>query len=200
MSSSIAIIGDRFMLPSVFAERITAICGDGVDIRMLEQPWPDEPMEHGYAGSKLDGLKEFMGDPDELAEFIGEAPLLVTHLAPISRAMLQRLPRLKFIAVSRGGPVNVDMQAARDHGVLVVNTPGRNASAVAEFTIGAMLAETRLIRSGHESMRGGEWRGDLYRADRTGRELGEMTVGIVGYGAIGTRVVKLLKAFGCRIL
>ncbi|CCD93533.1 putative D-3-phosphoglycerate dehydrogenase [Bradyrhizobium sp. ORS 375] len=200
MSSSIAIIGDRFMLPSVFAERITAICGDAIDIRMLEQPWPDEPMEHGYAGSKLDGLKEFMGDPDELAEFIGEAPLLVTHLAPISRAMLQRLPRLKFIAVSRGGPVNVDMQAARDHGVLVVNTPGRNASAVAEFTIGAMLAETRLIRSGHESMRGGEWRGDLYRADRTGRELGEMTVGIVGYGAIGTRVVKLLKAFGCKIL
>ncbi|CCD99500.1 2-hydroxyacid dehydrogenase [Bradyrhizobium sp. STM 3809] len=200
MSSSIAIIGDRFMLPSVFAERITAICGGHLDIRMLEQPWPDEPMEHGYAGSKLDGLKEFMGDPDELAEFIGEAPLLVTHLAPISRAMLQRLPRLKFIAVSRGGPVNVDMQAARDHGVLVVNTPGRNASAVAEFTIGAMLAETRLIRSGHESMRGGEWRGDLYRADRTGRELGEMTVGIVGYGAIGTRVVKLLKAFGCRIL
>ncbi|WP_316163244.1 2-hydroxyacid dehydrogenase [Bradyrhizobium sp. SZCCHNRI20481] len=200
MSSSIAIIGDRFMLPSVFAERITAVCGDGIDIRMLEQPWPDEPMEHGYAGSKLDGLKEFMGDPDELAEFIGEASLLVTHLAPISRAMLQRLPSLKFIAVSRGGPVNVDMQAARDHGVLVVNTPGRNASAVAEFTIGAMLAETRLIRSGHESMRGGQWRGDLYRADRTGRELGEMTVGIVGYGAIGTRVVKLLKAFGCKIL
>ncbi|CCD84558.1 putative D-3-phosphoglycerate dehydrogenase [Bradyrhizobium sp. ORS 285] len=200
MSSSIAIIGDRFMLPSVFAERITATCGDGLDIRTLEQPWPDEPMEHGYAGSKLDGLKEFMGDPDELAAFIGEAPLLVTHLAPISRAMLQRLPRLKFIAVSRGGPVNVDMQAARDHGVLLVNTPGRNASAVAEFTIGAMLAETRLIRSGHESLRGGDWRGDLYRADRTGRELGEMTVGIVGYGAIGTRVVKLLKAFGCKIL
>ena len=200
MASSIAIVGDRFMLPSVFAERITAACGNGIDIRTLEQPWPDEPMEHGYAGSKLDGLKEFMGDPDEVADFIGDASLLVTHLAPISRAMLERLPNLKFIAVSRGGPVNIDMQAARDHGVIVVNTPGRNASAVAEFTIGAILAETRLIRSGHESLRGGEWRGDLYRADRTGRELGEMTVGIVGYGAIGSRVVKLLKAFGCRIL
>ena len=84
--------------------------------------------------------------------------------------------------------------------MLVVNTPGRNASAVAEFTIGAILAETRLIRSGHESMRTGDWRGDLYRADRTGRELGEMTVGIVGYGAIGSRVVRLLKAFGCKLL
>ncbi len=68
MSSSIAIVGDRFMLPSVFAEKITAACGNGVDIRLLEQPWPDEPMEHGYAGSKLDGLKEFMGEPDEIVE------------------------------------------------------------------------------------------------------------------------------------
>jgi len=200
MSSSIAIVGDRFMLPSIFAERIEAACGNGIMIRTLEQPWPDEPMEHGYAGPTLDGLKEFMGHPDEIAAFIGDAPLLVTHLAPISRSMLERLPNLKFIAVSRGGPVNIDMKAARDHHVLVVNTPGRNASAVAEFTIGAILSETRLIRSGHESLRMGEWRGDLYRADRTGRELGEMTVGVVGYGAIGSRVVKLLKPFGCKVL
>jgi D-3-phosphoglycerate dehydrogenase len=96
--------------------------------------------------------------------------------------------------------VNIDMDAARQRGVRVVNTPGRNASAVAEFAIGAILAETRLIRSGHESLRAGEWRGDLYRADRTGRELSEMTVGVIGYGQIGTRVVRLLKAFGCRIL
>ncbi|TIX05944.1 MAG: oxidoreductase, partial [Mesorhizobium sp.] len=78
--------------------------------------------------------------------------------------------------------------------------PGRNASAVAEFAIGAILAETRLIRVGHEALRKGEWRGDLYRADRTGRELNEMTVGVIGYGNIGTKVVRLLRAFGCRIL
>jgi D-3-phosphoglycerate dehydrogenase len=200
MSETVAIIGDRFMLPSVFADRIAAACGNGLKIRALEQPWPDQPMEHGYAGSSLDRLKEFMGDPDEIAAFIGDATMFVTHLAPVSRAMLEQLPNLKFIAVSRGGPVNIDVQAARDHGVLVVNTPGRNASAVAEFTIGAILAETRLIRSGHEALRAGEWRGDLYRADRTGRELGEMTVGVIGYGAIGHRVVKLLKAFGCKLL
>ncbi|MHA1190274.1 MAG: 2-hydroxyacid dehydrogenase, partial [Alphaproteobacteria bacterium] len=104
------------------------------------------------------------------------------------------------IGVSRGGPVNIDMQAARDHNVLVVNVPGRNASAVAEFTIGAILAETRKIREGHEALRAGTWRGDLYRADTTGRELNELTVGIIGYGNIGTKVVRILQAFGCRIL
>lgn len=157
-------------------------------------------MEHGYAGSPLDRLKEFMGDPDEVAAFSGDAVMLVTHPAPISRPMLERLPNLKFIAVSGGGPVNIDLDAAREHNVPIVNTPGRNASAVAEFTVGAILAETRLIRSGHEALRTGEWRGHLYRADRTGRELGEMTVGIVGHGAVGSRVVKLLKAFGCKLL
>jgi D-3-phosphoglycerate dehydrogenase len=102
--------------------------------------------------------------------------------------------------VSRGGPVNIDLAAARKCGIRVCYTPGRNASAVAEFAIGAILIETRLIRAGHEALRSGIWRGDLYRADTTGRELSELTVGVVGYGNIGTRVVKLLKAFEPRIL
>ncbi|WOS66589.1 2-hydroxyacid dehydrogenase [Sinorhizobium fredii] len=196
----IAIIGDRFMLPDVFRDKIVAACGDGHEIRLLEQPWPDVPMEHGYAVEGMDGLKEYLGKPKEIIEFIGDAEILVTQLAPVSRAMLSELPNLKLVAVSRGGPVNIDMNAARDAGVRVVNTPGRNASAVAEFTIGAILAETRLIRVGHEALRRGEWRGDLYRADRTGRELSEMTVGVIGYGNIGTRVVQLLRAFGTRVL
>ncbi|MGX1261085.1 phosphoglycerate dehydrogenase-like enzyme [Sinorhizobium fredii] len=196
----IAIIGDRFMLPDVFRDKIVAACGDGHEIRLLEQPWPDVPMEHGYAVEGMDGLKEYLGKPKEIIEFIGDAEILVTQLAPVSRAMLSELPNLKLVAVSRGGPVNIDMNAAHDAGVRVVNTPGRNASAVAEFTIGAILAETRLIRVGHEALRRGEWRGDLYRADRTGRELSEMTVGVIGYGNIGTRVVQLLRAFGTRVL
>ncbi|AFL49887.1 D-3-phosphoglycerate dehydrogenase [Sinorhizobium fredii] len=196
----IAIIGDRFMLPDVFRDKIVAACGDGHEIRTLEQPWPDVAMEHGYAIEGMDGLKEYLGKPNEIVDFIGDSEILVTQLAPVSRAMLSQLPNLKLVAVSRGGPVNIDMNAARDAGVRVVNTPGRNASAVAEFTIGAILAETRLIRVGHEALRRGEWRGDLYRADRTGRELSEMTVGVIGYGNIGTKVVRLLRAFGTRVL
>mgnify|MGYP001243241859 CR=1 FL=1 len=200
MIRKIAILGDNFMLPEVFRTEIDKRVKDQIEIRTRQSAWPDEPMEHGYAQKGLDGLKEYFGDPDEVVEFIADAEIFVTQLAPLSRGMFERLPDLKFVAVSRGGPVNIDMNAARDHGVMVVNTPGRNASAVAEFAIGAILAETRLIRVGHESLRQGEWRGDLYRADRTGRELSEMTVGVVGYGNIGTKVVKLLKPFAFRIL
>jgi D-3-phosphoglycerate dehydrogenase / 2-oxoglutarate reductase len=200
MTASIAILGDRFMLPSMFEKAIRAKCGDGIEIRSHEMPWPDNPMEHGYATAGLDGLKEYMGDPDEIVAFVGDAEIAVTQLAPFSAGMMDRMPGLRLIAVSRGGPVNIDMPAARERKIRVVNTPGRNASAVAEFTIGAILAETRLITRGHESLRRGEWRGDLYRADLTGQELSEMTVGVVGYGHVGTKVVRLLKAFGCRIL
>lgn len=200
MPHKIAIIGDNFMLPDVFEEKIRAVCHVDLDIRKLQQPWPDVAMEHGYAQVGMDNLKEYMGDADEIVEFIDDAEVLVTQLAPVSRGMLERLPALKFVAVSRGGPVNIDMQAAKDHGVVVVNTPGRNASAVAEFTLGAILAETRNIRRGHEGLRTANWQGDLYRYDKTGRELSEMTVGVIGYGNIGTRVVKLLRAFGTKVV
>lgn len=198
--TSIAIIGDLFMLPEVFEQKIREAHIGELDIRTQLQPWPDVPMEHGYAVPGMDGLKEYFGNGDEVVEFVADAEIFVTHLAPLSRGMIERLPNLKLVAVSRGGPVNIDMAAAREREILVVNTPGRNASAVAEFTIGAILAETRLIREGHESLRAGNWRGDLYRADRTGRELNEMTVGVVGYGNIGTKVVRLLRAFGTKVL
>jgi D-3-phosphoglycerate dehydrogenase / 2-oxoglutarate reductase len=197
----IAIIGDRFMLSAMFEEAIRARCdGAALAVQSRDLPWPDEPMEHGYAAPGLHGLKEYMGAPDEIVAFANDAEILVTHLAPLSEGMLGRLPNLTFLAVSRGGPVNIDMTAARRRGVTVVKAPGRNASAVAEFTIGMILSQTRLIAMGHDSLRHGEWRGDLYRADRTGEELSELTVGLIGYGEIGRRVVKLLKAFGCRIL
>jgi len=200
MTVKIAIIGDLFMLPSAFETAIRAVCPNGVEIRSRQDAWPDLPMEHGYAVEGMDGLKEYFGTADDVVEFIGDAQILVTHLAPMSRGMFARLPDLRMIAVSRGGPVNIDMAAARAHGVRVVNTPGRNSTAVAEFTLGAILSETRRIRAGHEALRAGEWRGDLYRADVTGRELSEMTVGVIGYGAIGSRVVRLLRAFGTKVL
>ena len=171
-------------------------CGDGIEIRLHELSWPDEPMEHGYRVPGMEGLREYMGTPDDIVARIGSAEILITHLAPLSASMMEGLPGLRLVAVSRGGPVNIDRTAARERGILVVNTPGRNASAVAEFTLGAILAVTRNITRGHEALR----RGDLFRADETGNELSDMTAGVIGYGEIGARVVRLLRAFGCRVL
>ncbi|MCX8505115.1 MAG: oxidoreductase [Alphaproteobacteria bacterium] len=204
----LAIIGDRFMLPNAFADAIAAALKPSqmseLLLTQMQQPWPDVPMIHGYhegaVPPRLAGIKEYLGDPDEIINFGRGAELLVTHLAPLSAEILAALPDLRFIGISRGGPVNVDVAAARAQKIRLVNVPGRNASAVAEFTIGAILAETRKIRAGHETMRRGIWQTDLYRADVTGRELSEMVVGVVGYGAVGSKLVRLLRVFGCKIL
>jgi D-3-phosphoglycerate dehydrogenase / 2-oxoglutarate reductase len=198
--AKIAIIGDRFLTPSTFEAAIRARCAGPLAIATMQLLWPDEPMRHGYAEAGMDGLKEYQGDAETIVRFVGDAEIAITHLAPFSAAMLARLPALRLIVVARGGPVNVDLAAARRLGVVVVNAPGRNASAVAEFTIAAILTETRLMTRGHDALRKGVWRGELYRADLVGRELSQMTVGVIGYGHIGTKVVRLIKAFGSRIL
>lgn len=200
MKTRVAIIGDRFMRSAFFEQELASSCGDRVECVSLDLAWPDEPMEHGYAEAGMEGLKEYMGSPAEVVGHVGDAPVLVTHLAPLSRQMLSAMPSLKLVAVSRGGPVNIDMKAATERGIRVVNAPGRNASAVAEFTIGAILAQTRNLTLGHDALRQGQWRGDLYRADMAGEELSELTVGVIGYGNVGTRVVRLLRAFGSRVL
>jgi D-3-phosphoglycerate dehydrogenase / 2-oxoglutarate reductase len=196
----IAVIGDQFMKASAFTDALAKVPGLDVEVRTMELPWPDQPMRHGYVDGGLPGLREYLGEPDDIVRFVDGAEILINHLAPINGDILDRLPALKLIAVSRGGPVNIDVAACKARKVKLVNTPGRNSSAVAEFTIAAILAETRLIRAGHESLRQGIWRGDLYRFDKIDAELSEMIVGIIGYGHIGTKVVRLLKPFGSRIL
>jgi D-3-phosphoglycerate dehydrogenase len=128
------------------------------------------------------------------------AQALITHVAPVTKTILEQLPELKFVGISRGGPVNVDRAELGKRGIRLVNTPGRNASAVAEFTIGVLLSETRNIAYAHEALKSTHWRGDLYRADVQRKELSKMTVGLVGCSHIGKRVGTLLKAFSSRIL
>lgn len=201
MATNIAIVGDNFILPEVFERELKTVCeGHDLTFRLRQEDWPDSPVVHGYDGTDDITIKEFQGDFDQIASFIGDAEIAIVHQAPMTDGMLASLPGLKLIGCARGGPVNIDVNAAIARGVKVIRVPGRNATAVAEFTIGAILAETRKIRVGHEALRAGNWRGDLYRADTTGRELNEMTVGVVGYGKIGTKLVKILQAFGCRIL
>jgi D-3-phosphoglycerate dehydrogenase len=138
-----AVIGDNFMLPEKFEQAIREACGETLTIRTMCLPFPDEGLEFG-----IPGLKEYQGVPDEIVRFVGNAEFLVTHLAPIYGEMLDQMPALRMIAVARGGPVNIDAAAARKRGILVCNAPGRNANAVAEFTVGAILVEDTAYPAG----------------------------------------------------
>lgn len=195
----IAVIGDRFIGLEVFKKALESGLSAPYEVSGVDLPWPDVPFfdRSGPAGKEI---AEYSGLPEDIVPYVADADVLLTHLAPVTRSLMEKAPRLRFVGVTRGGPTNIDMEAAREKGIAVANVPGRNASAVAEFTVGAILAFLRRITVGHSGLAAGTWRGDLYRFDRTGDELSDMTVGILGYSHIGQRLVRLLKPFGCRVI
>ncbi|GGH43945.1 oxidoreductase [Frigidibacter albus] len=196
---TIGIIGDGFMQPAFFETALKARLPDrDLRFRQMELDWPLRLKSTKHDPTLPVG--EFVGRPEEYFGFLSDLDILITHLAPITGPSLDHAPNLRLIAVSRGGPVNIEMAAARERGITVVNTPGRNASAVAEFTVASLLAETRNLIRGHLAVASGTFGREFYHYGNTGPELCELTVGIIGYGDIGTRVARLLRPFGCEIL
>lgn len=189
--------GDEFISPDMLAGAVREVIrrqACEAEIVTHASGWPTTPWDSGTE------IAEFSGDEDEITGLVRGTDLLVTHLAPVTRRVLSAADRLRAVAVCRGGPVNVNVPAATELGIPVLNLPGRNARAVAEFTVGLLIAGQRNIARSHTAMRQGQWSGDLYRYDETGPELAGRTVGIVGLGQIGTRVAGLLRPFGVQLL
>src|SRR6266536_3029238 len=131
-----------------------------------------------------------------LIERIGDAEvaLNIRAHARFTDRVLAACPKLRLISIWGAGTDNVDLAACKTRGVTVTNTPGVNAHALAEHTMALMLAVTRRIPAMDRDVRGGQWpRGLLTQLE--GR-----TLGLVGLGAIGSRVAALVKPFGMRVL
>lgn len=183
--------GDHFVLNSLF---IDALSGYDLDISELTLPWPVEPF------GRVAEVIEASGTEEELIEALRGVEICVTQMAPLTERILAASPELKLFCVGRGGPVNVNLAAAARYGVAVCFAPGRNATATAEHTMGLILAAVRRIPQTHLDLAGGVWRGDYYRYSAVGPELEGSTVGLVGYGAIGSRVARMLRGFGADVL
>ena len=119
---------------------------------------------------------------------------LVAGTETLDREILAGASQLRAIARCGVGLDNVDRDAAEDRGVAVRSTPEAPAEAVAELALGGMLALLRHLPAANRAMRRGEWRKPM------GRLLRDRTVGLVGLGRVGKRLVELLTPFACRIL
>lgn len=190
----ILIAGDRFVTPELFRSALDATLLEPARYSEWELPWPYEPFR------SIAGVHEASGTPEETIEQLGDAEVAVTQMAPFTAEVFRARPALRMVGVCRGGPVNVDLAAATEAGVVVTFAPGRNAQAAAEFTVGLMLAASRRVVHADRDLRGGVWRGDYYALTEVGTELGAATVGLVGYGAIGRIVARILAAFGSTVL
>jgi phosphoglycerate dehydrogenase-like enzyme len=144
---------------------------------------------------------------DEMAEkLIALAADVLILEADLCHEEVFEAVELKMIGVCRGDPLNVDVEMATEKGVPVFYTPGRNADAVADLTVGFMLCLARKIVPIHNLLAQGEYNPEdpeeymaLYKK-MTGFELKAKTVGIVGLGAIGRAVARRIQAFGARTL
>jgi D-3-phosphoglycerate dehydrogenase len=197
VANDILIIGDSYMKADVFADalRRNGLEPDIATVTITTDPqWSTE------------GLAEFEGDPAEVSALIDGHRIVAFHGAPISRRVIEENPSVRLLACARGGPVNVDLAAAAEHGVAVTTTPGKNAAAVADLTIGFLID---LLRNVAPSLREAQQRRDSGEAlaESTfegarwfGYELKGRTLGLVGLGNVARLVAERALALGLEVL
>ena len=191
----VLLAGDLFVRNHLLAADLEAVAGaDAWTLREIEFPWPTVPF------GQVAEVEEAAGSEDEMIEALAGVRVCLTQLAPLTERILDACPDLELFAVSRGGPVNANLEAATKHGVAVTFAPGRNATATAEYTVGMMLAALRGIADGHRAVWDGLWEADRFVFETSGLELEGTTVGLVGAGAIGSRVARILLGFGARVV
>jgi D-3-phosphoglycerate dehydrogenase len=151
--------------------------------------------------AREDGRFEIIDHPvkteDELIANVGDCEILVTRsYNRVSKRVIDAASNLELIAQGTSGTDNIDMEAAHQRGIVVINMPGENANAVAELVIGFMIALTRTVPQYDREMRNGEWTRD---GCASRHELRHHRLGIVGLGQVGMRVSRLAAAFGMRV-
>ena len=127
---------------------------------------------------------------EELIGLAGEVDSIIAGTEPITARVMERAPNLKHISRVGVGLDNVDLVAAEKRGIKVSYTPDAPAPAVAELTIGLMLSLLRNIHVANSAMHQGKWNRYF------GRRIAEITIGIIGVGRIGARVLRRTQGFG----
>lgn len=140
-------------------------------------------------------------DADVIAR-IGDAELITTNKTVIDRHTMESCPKLKYIGVLATGYNVVDLDAAKEHGIVVTNVPAYSTDAVAQFTFALLLELANQVGVHNSSVKDGGWvrSKDFSYSVMPTMELYGKTMGIIGYGSIGQRVADIAHAFGMKVL
>jgi glycerate dehydrogenase len=169
-------------------------------------------LDFGTMGSGLDlgELESLVGElvvhdespRDTVAQRISDADIVFTNKIRLTRELLERAPKLKFIALTATGTDNIDTDCARQHGIGVANIRHYCTGSVVEHVFGVLLSLTHSLEQYHRSVRAGDWQQstDFCMLHYPVRELSSMTLGVVGYGALGRGVARVAHEFGMQVL
>ena len=137
--------------------------------------------------------------PEELTAKINDAGIeaLIVEADFVLEETFAEAPGLRFVGICRNATDHIDVDSATEQGVVVVNSPGRNAVAVAELVVGLMFAMARRIPASHRYVATGCWEDPVSPyLELRGTEVGGKTLGILGLGTIGTEVAKMARGLG----
>jgi D-3-phosphoglycerate dehydrogenase / 2-oxoglutarate reductase len=193
----VLVIGDPYMPAAVYAPYL-AVLGDGIAVTSMQITGiTSAPPRTGSERR----LREYVGDPADIARAAAGHEVLIVHGAPVSAEVLDAAP-VRLVCCARGGPVNVDVAAATARGIPVVNTPGKNAAAVAELTMAFALLLIRAVprASRYLAERGSFAESVFEGSEFFGREAASVTLGLVGLGRVGREVAVRARALGFALL
>ncbi len=142
-------------------------------------------------------LGEVEYKPENLIESVKDAEVVVVRSATkITKEVVDNAPNLRLIIRAGVGLDNIDLEYCREKKIKVKNTPGASTNAVAELTIGLIITLLRGNYRGHEGIKNGKW----FKKELLGEEISGKTLGIMGYGRIGSLVAKKAHALGMNIV
>ncbi len=142
-------------------------------------------------------LGEVRYKPEDLGGALKEADVLVVRSATkVTKELLTDANRLRVVIRAGVGTDNIDKQACKERGIEVKNTPGASANAVAELALALMMAGLRNVQKAHHLMKEKRWE----KKKLTGNEVAGKTLGIIGYGRIGSMLSQKAHALGMRII
>lgn len=168
----------------------------------------------GYAENpgdlSWDGLSKLVDEytvyditpPEDIIKRSLDADILVTNKTPVTRQTIEKLPKLKFIAVLATGFNVVDCKAARERGIPVSNIPAYSTDSVAQLVFGFMLEFSNRVALHSESVKNGDWEKSEHFCYLKApiSLLSGKTLGIIGFGRIGFAVAEIANAFKMRVL
>ncbi len=192
-------VGDM-LIPGVYFDKVLKNCGLFEEYKSLSWKEKEDKKEARNTIRQIEtlGSRAYM-PTEEIFEAVSDMDVLAVHLCPVPRELMERASHLKYILTCRGGVENIDLEAARERGIVIINCPGHNAYAVAEITIGLILCEMRNLSRANRALVNGIWREEYPNSEKI-MELRSCKIGIIGFGTIGRLVAERLKAFGSQIL
>ncbi len=201
MPFRILAVGDQFISASEYLtqwEEMRRTDPHLADTELISIDWKLSKSEQ----HRLQQIMEWDGAnavdaPQEILDAVGDSDALIVHFAPVGKAVVEAAKNLSVIAVARAGLENIDQETAEGRGIRVSGVVGRNAAAVAELAIGLMLSECRNISRADHSIKSGGWRKEF---GVPMVELGESTIGVIGWGQVAHKLAGKLQGLAGKIL